>query len=124
MKALSARRQRIKEANAYAALLADVQSELIGVSLEFVGDAASDIYVCASMENGALLDQLTRLCRGCQELNVAIPTQLKLHYSVATRSLNSDFEYEPQYSHDPALFKVDLSESWLSEIRARLGAAE
>jgi hypothetical protein len=137
-------------------LLADVQSELVGVSLEYVGEAASDIFVYASMENGTLyfdpffvvqgvlvakskvpgIDtsiprqkalvnfgtaQLKRLYDGCTELGVAVPTQLKLHYSAETRSLDSDFVYTPQYSNDTSLHNIDLSKKWQSEIRSSLG---
>lgn len=137
-------------------LLADVQSELVGVSLEYVGDSASDIFVYASMENGTLFfdpffvvrgelvakskvpgvdvsgprqkslvnfgtAQLKRLYDGCKELGVAIPTQLKLHYSVETRSLDSDFMYIPQYSNDASLHSIDLSKKWQSEVDSRLG---
>ena len=137
-------------------LLADVQSELVDVCLEYVGDTASDIFVYASMENGTLFfdpffvvqgelvakskvpgvdtsiprqkslvnfgtAQLKRLSDGCTELGVAIPTQLKLHYSAETRSLDSDFVYTPQYSNDTSLHNIDLSKKWQSEVQSRLG---
>lgn len=137
-------------------LLADVQAEMIGACLEYVGDAASDVFVYASMENGTLFfdpffvvqgelttkskvpgvdtsilrqkslvnfgtAQLNRLYEGCTEFDVAIPTQLKLHFSVGARSLDSDFEYAPQYSNDLSLHSIDLSREWQSEIRSRWG---
>ena len=136
-------------------LLADVQSELVGLSLEYVGDAASDIFVYASMENGTLFfdpffvvqgvlvakskvpgidtsiprqkalvnfgtAQLKRLYDGFTELGVAVPTQLKLHYSAETRSLDSEFLYTSQYSHDTSLHNIDFSKKWQSEVHSSL----
>ena len=136
-------------------LLADTQTEMIAVCLEYEVGAASDIFVYASVEDrtlffdpffvvrgrvmtrGELLEvdasiprqramvkygtaQLRRLYDAGQESGLVVPTQLKLHYSVQSGSLDAEFEYEPQYSHDESLDSSVLSGSWQNEVQASL----
>ena len=65
-------------------------------------------------------EQLRRLYDAGEDSGVAIPTQLKLHYFVRTGSLDAEFEYEPQYSHDESLDSSDLSSSWQNEVQSLL----
>jgi hypothetical protein len=65
-------------------------------------------------------EQLRRLYDAGEDSGFAIPTQLKLHYSVQSGSLDAEFEYEPQYSHDESLDSSVLSGSWQNEVQALL----
>ena len=136
-------------------LLADTQSEMIAVCVEYADGAASDIVVYASVEDRTLFfdpffvvrgkvvtrgelpeadtsiprqramvkygnEQLRRLYDAGEDSGFAVPTQLKLRYSVQSGSLDAEFEYEPQYSHDESLDSSVLSSSWQSEVQTLL----
>lgn len=136
-------------------LLADTQSEMIAVCVEYADGAASDIVVYASVEDRTLFfdpffvvrgkvvtrgelpeadtsiprqramvkygnEQLRRLYDAGEDSGFAIPTQLKLRYSVQSGSLDAEFEYEPQYSHDDSLDSSVLSRAWQSEVQTLL----
>lgn len=136
-------------------LLADAQSEMITVCLEYAGNSASDIFVYCSIENRTVFfdpffvvhghvvareslpgvdtsiprqramvkygnEQLRRLYDAGKESGTAIPTQLKLHYSVQAGSLDAEFEYEPQYSHEATLDSSELSSIWQNEVQLSL----
>lgn len=70
------------------------------------------------------IDQLSRLVDAGERFHRPVPTQLKLHYAVASGALDASYEYEPQYSHHPTLTTNDLVERWADEVRATLAAAQ
>lgn len=150
--------RNVADEGTFEEVLADVQSEMIAVSLEFGGAAVSDIYAYGATEAGVFAfdpffvvdgvvaerhklpgtdtsvsrqkalthygtEQLVRLAKAAREFERPLPTQLKLHYSVATRSLDSSYEYDLQYTNHPTLTISDLVERWQREVQSLLDAA-
>ncbi len=72
----------------------------------------------------ALLDhgesELERLFLACEETGQPIPTQIKMHYVVETRSLETDVTYENLYSDHPTLDTTDLFADWQREVQEAL----
>ncbi len=68
-------------------------------------------------------DQLDRLFEFGRETGQPIPTQIKMHYSVDTKSLDADFAYENLYSDHPNLHTTDLFAEWQREVQESLSAS-
>lgn len=65
--------------------------------------------------------QLLRLWEAGAECGRPVPSQLKLHYVVASGSLDAQYEYGPQYSNHQTLTVHDISARWQNEIRGEAG---
>ncbi|WP_415855458.1 hypothetical protein [Sinomonas sp. G460-2] len=144
------------EVTSFEGVLSDVQSELIGVSLEYAGTGVSDVYAHGSIEHntvqfdpffvidGRVIErhnlpgvdtsglrqrsllqngagQLQRLRSAGETFGRPVPTQLKLHYVVASGSLDATYKYEAQYSNDPSVTTEDLVDQWQVEVQKQLG---
>ena len=68
------------------------------------------------------MNQLDRLVEACTEFSRPVPTELKLHYSVSNRALDSVFEYEPRLSASASLHPNDFVEAWRAEVQTELDA--
>lgn len=69
-------------------------------------------------------NELARLREAAKRFNRPLPTQMKLHYSSASRSLDAEYEYEPQYSNHPTLTTDELIEQWEAEVQHALDASD
>lgn len=142
-------------ASSFESVLADVQAELVAVSLDYAGEAPSDAFIYCSLEehflvfnvffivNGQvvkkhkvpdadtsfdqqdrLLDygqaQLQRLVDAGAEFGRSVPTEIKMHYVVASRSLDADYKYDLQYTNDDSLHSSDIFQRWQDEVSAAL----
>ncbi|WP_422935444.1 hypothetical protein [Sinomonas sp. P47F7] len=61
--------------------------------------------------------QLLRLWEAGTKYGRTVPSQLKLHYVVASGSLDAKYEYDAQHSNHRTLTVHDISGRWQDEIR-------
>ena len=45
-----------------------------------------------------------------------VPTEIKLHYVVASGKTDADVKYEPQHSMSATLSVFDIREAWMAEV--------
>lgn len=139
------------EFDSYEAALAEIQAELVAVSLEYAGSVASDIYLYGSTADDAMFfdpfyvvdgqvirkhrlpgvdvspaqqkalvnygnQQVYRLFLAAREFGQRPPTQLKLHYVVASHSLDAHFDYGPSPEESPG----EIRDAWQREVQVQL----
>ncbi|QWL33180.1 hypothetical protein [Rathayibacter toxicus] len=64
--------------------------------------------------------QLSQFVEECATFKNPTPTEIKLHYVVATGKTDVDLKYVPQWSHTPDISFHDRSEEWQEEARVML----
>lgn len=77
----------------------------------------------SSSRQWALLDygiaQLQRLKEFCHQFSRPMPTEMKLHYALASGTFDADISYEDRYT-GTNLGWSDLADKWRQEIQATL----
>ncbi|WP_113928088.1 DUF600 domain-containing protein [Bacillus sp. P14.5] len=63
------------------------------------------------------LEDLEKIHEKCKEYNKEMPTEMKLHYNVATNSLKANYNYELVYSNDDELLPDDIFKRWVEELK-------
>lgn len=66
--------------------------------------------------------QLIRFAKECAAQGHPTPTQIKLHYVVATGATDADLAYEPQHSTSATLSPHEIGEAWMEDIRRTLSS--
>lgn len=69
-------------------------------------------------------DQLVQFAKAYSTLGRPVPTEIKLHYVIATGKTDMNLRYEPQWSNNPDL-DVSVhsrSEEWLEEVQRKLAS--
>ncbi|QOD09805.1 hypothetical protein [Rathayibacter toxicus] len=64
--------------------------------------------------------QLSQFVKECATFKNPTPTEIKLHYVVATGKTDVDLKYVPQWSDTPDISCHDRSEEWQEEARVML----
>ncbi|QOD10322.1 hypothetical protein [Rathayibacter toxicus] len=64
--------------------------------------------------------QLSQFVKDCANFTNPTPTEIKLHYVVATGKTDVDLKYVPQWSDTPDISFHDRSEEWEEEVRVML----
>ena len=61
--------------------------------------------------------QLAQFAKECSALDYAVPTEIKVHYVVATGKTDASQQYEAQHSNTSDVSVHDKSEEWMEEVR-------
>ena len=48
-----------------------------------------------------------------------MPTQIKLIYDVTSKKMQSEYQYENQYSNVPYKLPEDVAEEWFEQVKAQ-----
>ncbi|PPH25328.1 hypothetical protein [Rathayibacter toxicus] len=64
--------------------------------------------------------QLSQFVKDCANFTNPTPTEIRLHYVVATGKTDVDLEYVPQWSDTPDISFHDRSRKWQEEARVML----
>lgn len=66
-----------------------------------------------------LFEDMEQIKKACQEFERPMPTQIKLIYDVTSKKMQSEYQYENQYSNVPYKLPEDVAEEWFEQVKAQ-----
>ena len=62
---------------------------------------------------------MEKIKKACQEFGRPMPTQIKLIYDVTSKKMQSEYQYENQYSNVPYKLPEDVADEWFEQVKAQ-----
>jgi len=79
-----------------------------------VESETEDARLSAALNFG--LDHIDGIAQACEDSGRDLPTEMRLHYHVATHRLTTQFRYDRLFSDDPERLPGDVFDAWMDSV--------